>query len=250
MHPNAQLLTDFYAAFTRRDGNAMAAYYHPDAEFSDPVFPGLRHARVTSMWRMLCERGTDLELTLVDVQADDRSGRARWEARYTFSMSGKKVLNRVSSEFEFKDGKILRQTDRFGFWRWARQHPARLDSLRAQQGPGPGPPLPRQIHGRARNQGSVRLPQFLSFSFQTHTSLRFLEEQHTGRPLSRAGPGGRSPATHQGPSPPLRRGDFPSEKPASPPRSAIAPQTAQKPGLSVERCINATLSRRPMTNIT
>lgn len=121
MHPNAQLLTDFYAAFARRDGDAMATAYHPDAEFSDPVFPGLRHARVTSMWRMLCERGTDLELTLRDVQADDRSGRAQWEARYTFSMSGKKVLNRVTSEFEFKDGKILRQTDRFDFWAWARQ---------------------------------------------------------------------------------------------------------------------------------
>ena len=121
MHPNAQLLTDFYTAFARRDGNAMAACYHPDAEFSDPAFPGLRGARVTSMWRMLCERGTDLEITFRDVQADDRTGRAQWEARYTFSMSGNKVLNRVSSEFEFKDGKILRQTDRFDFWAWARQ---------------------------------------------------------------------------------------------------------------------------------
>ncbi|HZH17035.1 MAG TPA: nuclear transport factor 2 family protein [Archangium sp.] len=121
MHPNAQLLTDFYTAFARRDGNAMAACYHPDAEFSDPAFPGLRGARVTSMWRMLCERGTDLEITFRDVQADERTGRAQWEARYTFSMSGNKVLNRVSSEFEFKDGKILRQTDRFDFWAWARQ---------------------------------------------------------------------------------------------------------------------------------
>ena len=121
MHPNAQLLTDFYTAFARRDGNAMAACYHPDAEFSDPAFPGLRGARVTSMWRMLCERGTDLDITFRDVQADDRTGRAQWEARYTFSMSGNKVLNRVSSEFEFKDGKILRQTDRFDFWAWARQ---------------------------------------------------------------------------------------------------------------------------------
>ncbi|HZI06400.1 MAG TPA: nuclear transport factor 2 family protein [Archangium sp.] len=121
MHPNAQLLTDFYTAFARRDGNAMAACYHPDAEFSDPAFPGLRGARVTSMWRMLCERGTDLDITFRDVQADDRTGRAQWEARYTFSMSGNKVLNRVSSEFEFKDGKILRQTDRFDFWAWAHQ---------------------------------------------------------------------------------------------------------------------------------
>ncbi|HYO55089.1 nuclear transport factor 2 family protein [Archangium sp.] len=121
MHPNAQLLTDFYAAFARRDAESMATCYHPDVEFSDPVFPGLRYARTTSMWRMLCERGKDLELTLRDVQADDRTGRAQWEARYTFSASGKKVLNRIQSEFEFNDGKIVRQTDRFDFWAWARQ---------------------------------------------------------------------------------------------------------------------------------
>ena len=121
MHPNAQLLTGFYAALARRDGDTMATAYHPDAEFSDPAFPSLRYAHVTSMWRMLCARGTDLELTLRDVQADDRSGRARWEARYTFSASGRKVLNRIQSEFEFKDGKILRQTDRFDFWAWTRQ---------------------------------------------------------------------------------------------------------------------------------
>ncbi|HEX8826368.1 MAG TPA: nuclear transport factor 2 family protein [Archangium sp.] len=121
MHPNAQLLTDFYSAFQRRDAQAMAACYHPDAEFSDPVFPGLRHARVTSMWTMLCERGKDLELSFRDVQADDRTGSAHWEARYTFSGTGRKVLNRIDATFEFKDGKILRHTDRFDFWAWSRQ---------------------------------------------------------------------------------------------------------------------------------
>lgn len=121
MHPNAQLLTDFYSAFQRRDAQAMAACYHPDAEFSDPAFPGLRHARVTSMWTMLCERGKDLELTFRDIQADDRTGSAHWDARYTFSATGRKVLNRIDATFEFKDGKILRHTDRFDFWAWSRQ---------------------------------------------------------------------------------------------------------------------------------
>lgn len=121
MHPHAQLLTDFYSAFQRRDAQAMAACYHPDAEFSDPAFPGLRGAQVTSMWRMLCERGKDLELTFRDVQADDHTGRAHWDARYSFSGTGRKVLNRIDAEFEFKDGKILRHTDRFDFWTWSRQ---------------------------------------------------------------------------------------------------------------------------------
>jgi ketosteroid isomerase-like protein len=121
MHPHAQLLTDFYSAFQRRDPKVMASCYHPDAEFSDPAFPGLRYPHVTSMWTMLCERGKDLELSFRDVHADDHTGRVHWEARYTFSSTGRKVLNRIDAEFAFKDGKILRHTDRFDFWAWSRQ---------------------------------------------------------------------------------------------------------------------------------
>lgn len=121
MHPNAKLLNDFYSAFQRRDADAMAACYHPEAEFSDEAFVGLRHGGVTSMWRMLCERGKDLRLEFRDVQADDRTGRAHWEAYYTFSSTGRKVHNIIDAEFEFRDGKILRHRDRFDFHRWSRQ---------------------------------------------------------------------------------------------------------------------------------
>lgn len=121
MHPNAQLITDFYSAFQRRDAETMASCYHPDAEFSDEAFVGLRHAGVTSMWRMLTERAKDLTLEFRDVQADDRTGRAHWEARYTFGATGRKVLNIIDAEFEFRDGKILRHRDRFNFHRWSRQ---------------------------------------------------------------------------------------------------------------------------------
>ncbi|MCP3063592.1 nuclear transport factor 2 family protein [Myxococcus fulvus] len=121
MHPHAQLLNDFYSAFQRRDAQAMNACYHPDVEFTDEVFVGLRHAGTTGMWSMLCERGKDLELTFRDIQADDRSGRAHWDANYTFSTTGRKVLNRIDAEFEFRDGKIVRHRDRFDFWAWSRQ---------------------------------------------------------------------------------------------------------------------------------
>lgn len=121
MHPHAQLITDFYSAFQRRDADAMAACYHPDAEFSDAAFPHLRGAQVPSMWKMLCERGKDLQLEFRDVQADDSSGRAHWDARYTFSQTGRKVLNRIDAAFEFRDGKILRHRDTFDFWTWSRQ---------------------------------------------------------------------------------------------------------------------------------
>jgi len=70
---------------------------------------------------MLCERGTDLVLEFRDVHADDSSGRAHWDALYTFSQTGRKVLNRIDASFTFRDGKILRHQDSFGLWRWTRQ---------------------------------------------------------------------------------------------------------------------------------
>ncbi len=118
MHPHEDLIRRFYAAFQRRDASAMADCYHPDVEFSDPAFPGLRGARAVGMWRMLCERGADLRIEFGDVAADDRAGRARWEAWYTFSLTGRPVHNVIRAEFEFRDGRIVRHTDRFDLHKW------------------------------------------------------------------------------------------------------------------------------------
>ena len=117
---NAQVIRDFYGAFQRRDGDAMAAAYHPDVHFSDPVFTDLRGARAGAMWQMLCARAKDLRVDFTDVVADERTGRAHWEARYTFS-TGRAVHNRIDATFEFQDGLIIRHTDRFDLHRWAAQ---------------------------------------------------------------------------------------------------------------------------------
>jgi ketosteroid isomerase-like protein len=120
MHANEKLIHDFYQAFQRRDGAAMAACYHPDATFSDPVFQGLRGREPGAMWRMLCERGKDLKLEYSDVSANDSTGEAKWVAWYTFGATGRKVENRIQARFKFKDGKILEHVDDFAFWRWTR----------------------------------------------------------------------------------------------------------------------------------
>lgn len=120
MHPHAELITRFYEAFARRDWAAMAACYHADVHFSDEVFD-LRGAEAGHMWRMLCTNGRDLQLEVCGIDADDRAGQAHWDARYTFSATGRKVLNRIDARFEFRDGLIVRHVDRFDFWRWSRQ---------------------------------------------------------------------------------------------------------------------------------
>lgn len=116
---NAALIERFYAAFAKRDAAGMVACYHPEATFSDPVFPALDAAGVAAMWRMLCERGKDLELSASDIVADAASGRARWVATYTFTATGRRVTNRIDAAFEFRDGLIMRHVDRYNLWRWA-----------------------------------------------------------------------------------------------------------------------------------
>ena len=121
MHPHEALIREFYAAFARRDAEGMARCYHPDVFFSDTVFPSLRGEEAGDMWRMLLSRAADLEVTLDEASADAEGGRAKWTARYTFSRTNRKVVNRISAMFAFRDGLISRHYDSVPFWAWASQ---------------------------------------------------------------------------------------------------------------------------------
>ena len=120
MQPNEQLIHDFYNAFQKLDWQAMQQCYAENIHFSDAVFGDLKGDDVSAMWHMLCDRAKDFELNFSDVQADDSHGSARWEASYTFSQTGRKVQNVVFAEFQFAEGKIVRHSDHFSFWRWSR----------------------------------------------------------------------------------------------------------------------------------
>lgn len=119
MHPNEALVRRFYACLAARDAEGMAACYHPDVFFSDPVFPRLRGEAAADMWRMLLARATDLEVSLDEVSGEPDGLLARWTARYTFR--GRPVVNRVRAMFAFRDGRISRHYDHFSLWRWAAQ---------------------------------------------------------------------------------------------------------------------------------
>ena len=121
MHPNETLLHAFYQAFQRKDYDAMKACYHPEAEFNDEVFRNLNAREAGMMWEMLIKNGRDLKLEYAEVEAGDTSGQAVWTATYSFSKAKRKVVNTIQASFQFRDGKIIRHTDRFGFYRWARQ---------------------------------------------------------------------------------------------------------------------------------
>jgi ketosteroid isomerase-like protein len=144
-HPHAALLERFYSAFDARDGATMAASYTADAVFSDPVFGELRGDEPGRMWVMLTGRAQDLRIELVEHEAGDERGSARWLADYTFAATGRKVHNDVRAEFRFRDGLIAEHRDAFSFFAWSRQAlgPAGLAL-------GWTPLLQRKVRGQAR----------------------------------------------------------------------------------------------------
>jgi ketosteroid isomerase-like protein len=121
MQDNAGLIEELYAAMNRHDGEAMAELYDPSGRFHDPAFGELTGAEAGDMWRMLTGRAEDLTIELVEHSADGDAGNARWIARYTFTRTGRPVVNDVRARFRFADGRIAEHDDSFSFRRWARQ---------------------------------------------------------------------------------------------------------------------------------
>lgn len=121
MHPNEQLLRDFYTAFQRRDAQTMGASYAQDATFRDPVFQDLRGAAIGRMWAMLCANARELDVQFFGVTADDNAGSVHWQATYLYGPQKRRVRNRVTANFAFAKGRITAHVDSFSFWRWAGQ---------------------------------------------------------------------------------------------------------------------------------
>jgi hypothetical protein len=117
-----QVIEELYGALNRHDGEAMARMYEPDGRFRDPAFGELSGAEAGDMWRMLTSRTEDLRVELREHSVDRNSGSARWIARYTFTNTGRPVVNEVEAAFLFsEDGLIEDHRDSFSFYHWARQ---------------------------------------------------------------------------------------------------------------------------------
>jgi len=116
-----ELLEHFYHSFQYKNVDEMLACYHDDIEFTDPAFGTLKGAEVKNMWRMLLSKNTSLTIDYHNISADAVKGSAHWKASYVFTKTNRPVTNKVTGNFEFKDGKIIRHTDSFDLHVWARQ---------------------------------------------------------------------------------------------------------------------------------
>jgi len=122
MNSNEQIIEEFYAAFAEGNAETMASCYHPNIVFEDPAFGRLEGKNASDMWHMLIERAKgNLEISFSDIQANNKSGSAKWIAKYHFSKTNRNVVNKIKAYFEFKDGLIIKHTDNFDFYDWSKQ---------------------------------------------------------------------------------------------------------------------------------
>jgi ketosteroid isomerase-like protein len=121
MENNQQLIEEFYTCFKNKDYKGMQACYADNAVFNDAVFKNLNAAQVKAMWQMLISTAKDFKIEFSNISSDGKLVYAHWDAYYTFSKTGKKVINRIDATFEIENGKIIKHTDNFNFYTWARQ---------------------------------------------------------------------------------------------------------------------------------
>jgi ketosteroid isomerase-like protein len=122
MYSNEELINNFYSTFQKLDHVGMNKNYSDDIVFFDPVFGLLKGNEVMYMWEMLCKNAKDFSLTYNNIMAlDDEYCTCDWVATYTFSRTGRKVVNHVKANMRFANGKIVEHSDAFSLHAWSKQ---------------------------------------------------------------------------------------------------------------------------------
>jgi ketosteroid isomerase-like protein len=122
MATNTELINNFYSAFQQLDYRGMISNYSNDIVFFDPAFGLLRGDEARSMWEMLCKTARDFSLSYGNiVLLDDEYATCDWVATYTFSKTGRKVVNNVKANMRFEGGRIVEHSDAFSLHKWSSQ---------------------------------------------------------------------------------------------------------------------------------
>ena len=122
MNNHTQLIEKFYTAFQQLDATTMNSCYSEDIVFFDPVFGLLKGAEANAMWEMLCKNAKNFSLTFGNITAlDEEYSTCDWVATYTFSATGKTVVNKIKANMRFADEKIIEHSDAFSVHKWSKQ---------------------------------------------------------------------------------------------------------------------------------
>ncbi|MEJ7589805.1 MAG: nuclear transport factor 2 family protein [Ferruginibacter sp.] len=122
MKTNKELIHKFYTAFQQLDYEDMNSCYSSEIVFFDPVFGLLRGDEARYMWEMLCNNAKHFSLTYGNImELDDEYCTCDWVATYTFSKTGRSVVNKIKANMRFNGGKIIEHSDAFSIHKWSKQ---------------------------------------------------------------------------------------------------------------------------------
>lgn len=113
MHATAILLQRLFS-LNQHDHKAMAGCHHLNAKFTDIAFDLRSKKQIHAMWHMICRpegHEGDIAAMFHVVHADDRRGWVNLVDDYTFSSTGRKIINVIDSHFCFENGLIIEQRD-------------------------------------------------------------------------------------------------------------------------------------------
>jgi len=122
MDKNEELINKFYSAFQKRDFKTMNSCYSDEIVFFDPAFEILKGVEVKCMWEMLCKNAKDFSLSFSNIKKlEDEYYTCDWIATYTFSKTGRNVVNKIRANMRMEDGKIVEHSDAFSLHKWSTQ---------------------------------------------------------------------------------------------------------------------------------
>lgn len=122
MQTAQQVIEKFYSSFQKLDASGMNACYTKEITFYDPVFELLQGDQARAMWEMLCKNAKDFCLSFGNIiDLGDNYYTCDWTATYTFSKTGRTVINKVKAHMKIEDGVIMEHSDAFSLHAWSKQ---------------------------------------------------------------------------------------------------------------------------------
>ena len=122
MNNDERLIERFFAAFQNLDADKMNACYSDDIAFYDPMFELLRGDEAKAMWEMLCKNAKDFSLQYDSIKnLDDGYYTCNWTASYTFSKTGRRVVNMCKAHMKIENGLITEHSDGWSIHKWSSQ---------------------------------------------------------------------------------------------------------------------------------
>ncbi|UMB54315.1 nuclear transport factor 2 family protein [Lutibacter sp. A64] len=119
---NKELIEKFYTSFSNGNASGMTECYHKGIQFQDPVFGKLKGDEAFKMWEMLLsKKSATTKISFSGIKTSENKGSVNWVANYVYGKNKRKVTNKVSANFKFKDGKIIEHIDTFNVWKWSKQ---------------------------------------------------------------------------------------------------------------------------------